>query len=120
MESKKKILIAEDVDSNFLLVKIMLRNYDLTRAVNGIEAVDLAKNGQFDLILMDVMMPDMDGIEATKKIREFNTEIPIVALTAVAFEDDKIRCMDAGCNFFLVKPIKMNDLHETLEKFLGK
>jgi CheY-like chemotaxis protein len=120
MDSNKKILIAEDVDSNFLLVKIMLRKYDLTRALNGVEAVDLAKTGQFDLILMDVMMPEMDGIEATKKIREFDQKTPIVALTAVAFEDDKLRCLEAGCNYFLTKPIKMNDLHDTLKKYLGE
>ena len=113
-DRKLKILVAEDNDSNFLLVRNILKDYDLLRVTNGVEAVEEIRNGRFDFVLMDLKMPVMDGLVATRKIREFNSDIPIVALTANAFDADRASTMDAGCNAFLSKPVKQKQLFELL------
>lgn len=113
-DRKLKILVAEDNDSNFLLVRNILKDYDLLRVTNGVEAVEEIRNGKFDFVLMDLKMPVMDGLVATRKIREFNSDIPIVALTANAFDTDRTSAMDAGCNAFLPKPVKRKQLFELL------
>ena len=113
---KMKILVAEDNDSNFSLVQHILKDYELLRAVNGVEAVEEVRNRNFDLVLMDLKMPVMGGLEATRKIREFNSDIPIVALTANAFDADRASAIDAGCNAFLSKPVKRKQL---LDLFSG-
>nr|WP_278706259.1 ATP-binding protein [Bacteroides intestinalis] len=113
-DRKLKILVAEDNDSNFLLVRNILKDYDLLRVTNGVEAVEEIRNGKFDFVLMDLKMPVMDGLVATRKIREFNSDIPIVALTANAFDIDRASAMDAGCNAFLPKPVKRKQLLELL------
>lgn len=107
-----RVLIAEDNDSNYSLVRHMLKDYNLTRVENGVDAVEKVRCEKFDLVLMDLKMPVMDGLEATRKIREFNVEIPIIALTANAFDSDKTNALDAGCNAFLAKPIKKRQLLE--------
>ena len=113
-DRKLRILVAEDNDSNFLLVRNILKDYDLLRVTNGVEAVEEIRNGKFDFVLMDLKMPVMDGLVATRKIREFNSDIPIVALTANAFDTDRASAMDAGCNAFLPKPVKRKQLFELL------
>ena len=113
-DRKLRILVAEDNDSNFLLVRNILKDYDLLRVTNGVEAVEEIRNGKFDFVLMDLKMPVMDGLVATRKIREFNSDIPIVALTANAFDTDRASAMDAGCNAFLPKPVKRKQLCELL------
>lgn len=115
-----KILIAEDNDSNYLLVQQILKNYDITRVLNGAEAVQAVRDGNFDLVLMDMKMPIMGGLEATRRIREFDPEMPIIALTANAFDSDRTLAMEAGCNAFLTKPLKKSELLELFaigEKF---
>ncbi|MCU6768751.1 response regulator [Barnesiella propionica] len=107
-----KILIAEDNDSNYLLVQHILKNYHLTWVKNGAEAVNKVRDEHFNLVLMDLKMPVMGGVEATRRIREFNTGIPIIALTANAFDSDKASALDAGCNAFLSKPLKKDQLLE--------
>lgn len=115
----KKILIAEDVDSNFLLVKaLLIKDYKILRACNGKEAVQLFEENTPDLILMDIKMPEMDGLEATRVIRKKSAAIPIIALTAFAFEMDKIAAENAGCNSFLTKPVSPEKLKETLGRYL--
>lgn len=117
MQQLKKILVAEDVDSNFILLKNMIGgNYVLLWAKDGYEAVEMYKRDQPDLILMDIKMPRMDGLEATRIIRSYSNEIPIIALTAYAFEADRERALEAGCNDFVTKPVS----EEMLEKALGK
>lgn len=92
----RRILLAEDTDSNYLLVKVILKEYTLVRVNNGLEAVELLRKIPFDLVLMDIRMPIMDGLEATIRIREYNKQIPIIAFTANAYDSDKIRAMNAG------------------------
>lgn len=117
----KRILVAEDNESNSLMVFSSLRNlYDLIRAHNGKEALDIMKTQSVDLILMDLKMPEMDGVEATRKIREFNMNIPIVALTAYAFEEDRARAIEAGCNGILTKPVHRSILLDTVQSYLEK
>lgn len=110
-----KILAAEDNDSNYLLLTSIFKGYNITRANNGADALLLLKNGDFDLVLMDIRMPVMDGIEATREIRTFNKDIPIIAVTANAFESDKQEAIEAGCNDFISKPISKAKLFETLK-----
>lgn len=112
-----KILVAEDNDSNFLLVKAILKQHELVRAVNGEIAVDLMKEGDFDIVLMDMKMPIMDGLQATKTIRMTNTDVPIIALTANAFDSDRINALNAGCNDFITKPLKKNELLEIIDNY---
>lgn len=107
-----KILIAEDNDSNYLLVRHILKDYNLTRALDGADAVWKARNESFDLILMDMKMPVMGGLEATRRIREFNAKVPIIALTANTFDSDKGSAIEAGCNAFLAKPLSKKQLLE--------
>ena len=111
---KIRILVAEDNDSNYSLVRHILKDYDLIRAENGVEAVERIRNEQFSFVLMDMKMPVMGGLEATRRIREFNTQIPIIALTANAFDSDRAGAADAGCNAFLAKPVKKSQLFELL------
>jgi len=116
---KKVILVAEDVDSNYLLLKAFIgKSYELIHANNGKEAVEKFKEYSPDLILMDIKMPYMDGLEATRIIRESSADVPIIALTAFAFDADKKRAMEAGCNDFLTKPVAKSVLEETIEKYL--
>ena len=111
-----KILIAEDNESNYSLVQHILKSYHLTHVQNGAEAVNKVREEEFDLVLMDMKMPVMGGLEATRKIREFNNRIPIIALTANAFDADRISALDAGCNEFLAKPLKKSQLLELFSK----
>ena len=116
----KKILVAEDTDSNFLLVSIILRKeYTVLRAYNGIEAIDVYKKEQPDLILMDIKMPEMDGLEASRAIRDIDPEIPIIALTANAFDSDKQKAIDAGCNDYMAKPIVVGQLTAMIKKYIS-
>lgn len=113
----KKILVAEDNDSNYLLVTVILRGkFEIERANNGKEAVEMMQSRTYDYVLMDIRMPIMDGLEATKHIREFNTYTPIIAVTAYAFESDKRNAMQSGFNDFLEKPIDKKKLLSILEE----
>ncbi|MEG2120658.1 MAG: response regulator [Rikenellaceae bacterium] len=113
-----EILVAEDNDSNFLLIKNILKEYHLTRAITGLEAVEKVKTQYFDFVFMDIKMPIMNGLDATSNIRKFNSTIPIVALTANAFNEDKEAALKAGCNHFMTKPITKRELIAVLSKFI--
>ena len=114
----KKILVAEDVESNFILLKNLIgREYTLLWAKDGVEAIEMYKQYQPDLILMDIKMPRMDGLEATHIIRSYSKEVPIIALTAYAFETDKELALEMGCNDFVTKPVSQEALEKALEKF---
>ena len=115
---KPLILIAEDVESNYKLLEIILKKeYELLWAKNGREAVDYALEHHPDAVLMDIKMPVMNGLDATKIIRGENKEIPIIMQTAYAFSSDKENAMNAGASEVLVKPITLSILRNTLTKY---
>ena len=115
------ILVAEDEDSNFELVKIVLsKRYRLVRAVNGIEAVTLCDEEQPNLVLMDIRMPGMNGLDATRIIKEVNHDIPVIALSAYAFDENIREAKTAGCDEFMAKPFRVEDLLDTVEKYVKK
>ena len=119
--SKAKLLIAEDNKNNFLLIEWVLKDeYQILRASDGDETLRLFETEHPDVILMDVKMPVMDGIMATKIIREKNADIPIIALTAQAYESDRQMAFDAGCNGFISKPINVSDFRKELDEILEK
>ncbi len=115
----RTILVAEDVESNYLLLKAIIgKIYTLVHAWDGQEAIDLFKQSNPDLILMDIKMPVLDGLAATRVIRAESKEVPIIALTALAFYDDRVKALEAGCNDYLTKPLSANLLKETIAKYL--
>jgi CheY-like chemotaxis protein/serine phosphatase RsbU (regulator of sigma subunit) len=118
----KKILIAEDVDFNYLLLVEALKptKVQIARVVNGMEAVQFCKTNETDLVLMDIRMPVMDGIEATKKIRVFNKLIPIIAQTANGESKDLEDIQNAGCNDYIAKPINLKSFLSVIRKHLIK
>jgi len=115
-----KILIAEDDEASGMLVEISVKRFakEILIVRNGFEAVDVCRNNpDLDLILMDIQMPQMNGHEATREIREFNKEVVIIAQTAYALSGDKEKAIDAGCTDYLSKPIKRDKLEEMIEKY---
>jgi CheY-like chemotaxis protein len=118
--NSQTLLIAEDDEVNFYLLKnILSKEYNIIHAKNGEESIWLLKeNPAISLILMDIKMPgEFDGLEATKKIREFNTEIPIIAQTAYAQNSDKIEALEAGCNDYISKPFSAGKLRSIISKY---
>ena len=125
--SGKSVLLVEDNELNLEIAKMLLEDEKMvvTTAENGKEAVDIVSRlvpGRFDFIFMDIMMPVMDGLEATRQIRTLNRmdtkEIPIIAMTANAFQDDIRECIDAGMNGHIAKPIQVDKLLSMLAEFI--
>ena len=117
----KTILIAEDNDSNFILMTYILKKYyQYERAKNGQEAVEMVDKNDYDIVLMDIKMPVMNGLEATKAIKEKHPDLPIIALTANAFDSDRQLALEAGCNDFLSKPVSSELCLKTIKKFVGE
>jgi len=117
----KVILVAEDETSNFELVKATLSktNAKILWVKNGTEAIDECKNNKnIDLVLMDIRMPIMNGYEATKRIKKFRPDIPIVSLTAYAMADDMEKSLEAGCDDYISKPIKPQGLIDKISLYL--
>lgn len=112
----RKILIVEDNESNYRLLQRILTQYEIEWAHNGIEAIDRVAKSHYDVVLMDIKMPIMDGLDATRQIRKFNSAIPIIAVTANAYAIDKEDALRAGCNDFLAKPIMAEDVYNLLAK----
>lgn len=102
----------------FAVKDIVRKRCNLLWAKDGEDAVNQFKEHQPDLILMDIKMSHMDGLEATRLIRSYSKEVPIVALTAFAFESDKDRAIEAGCDDFLTKPVSQNALEKVLDKYV--
>jgi len=123
-EEKLKILLVEDNKLNQILTKKILEklNFELTIANNGQEAVEMACIQKYDLILMDLHMPIMNGIDATKTIREskqsLSKSVPIIALTGAALNNEKATCMEVGMNDYLTKPIDVKLLEETIKIYI--
>lgn len=119
--SDKVILVVEDVDTNKLFFDAALRktNARILWATDGQEAIDIFKANKVDLILMDLQLPVMDGYTATREIKAINSKVPIIAQTAHVMSGEKERCIQAGCDDYLSKPIRLNLLMETLAKYLN-
>ncbi|WP_419213526.1 response regulator [Maribacter sp. X9] len=120
MNTKCKILIAEDEEINFFLLKLWIQDsYCIIHAKNGEEAIKLLnENPNINLVIMDIRMPYMNGIEATKTIRETNATIPIIAHTAYAMNDEHTSIMEAGFNDILIKPSNKDSIIQMLKKYL--
>mgnify|MGYP000794862924 FL=1 len=119
-EKQACILIAEDTDSNYdLLNAILGKNYRLVHAHDGMEAVIMYDEVKPDLILMDIKMPNLDGLEATKIIRELSATVPIIVQSAYAYPQDQKAAKEAGCSDFISKPIVQSELKKMLNKWLS-
>lgn len=120
--ASKHILLVEDMLTNQLIARKYFEKmgHRVEVANNGREALDLVQSMKFDLVYMDLQMPEMDGLTATKRIRELGNEfatLPIVAMTANASNDDRVKCMQAGMNDFLPKPVQLSALMEMTQKW---
>ncbi|NLH17481.1 MAG: PAS domain S-box protein [Phycisphaerae bacterium] len=115
-----RVLVAEDVKTNQMLVRILLNQVGLQPVMveDGQAALEQALRHDFDLILMDMQMPRLNGFEATRKLRHQGVRVPIVALTAAAIKGDEDKCLQAGCDEYLTKPIDRTELHRVLTKYL--
>lgn len=117
------ILVCDDEKDIVSALSIYLKSdgYQVYKAYNGKEALELVQKGDIHLVLMDIMMPEMDGLEATREIRALEREdaknVPIIAMTANAFVEDKVKSLEAGMNDHLTKPLQANLLIETLIKY---
>ena len=115
------VLVAEDTDSNFLLVSLILKKgYEVLRAHNGAEAVRMCREFAPDVVLMDMKMPVMDGLEATRQIREAGSSVPIIAVTAYAYDSDRAKALDVGCDDYIAKPLTGDVLKKKLRKHLKR
>jgi CheY-like chemotaxis protein len=116
----KKILVAEDNDSNYMLMTFILKkHYEFERARNGQEAVDMVDTMKPDMVMMDLKMPVMDGFEATRQIKAKCPDLPVVVLTANAFDVDREAAEEAGCDEFLSKPISSQKCLDMIAKYVG-
>ena len=124
---KVRILLADDTEDNRILFTHYLKNgpYEIIEAENGLEALNKVKSEKFDIVFMDVQMPEMDGYAATAAIREWEEKehrprLPIIALTAHALSDDKEKSMRAGCDDHITKPFKKDTLLTEINRFIGQ
>lgn len=119
-DKRKKILVVEDIESNFAQLNILLnKEYIISWVRNGQEAINSFIREKPDLILMDIRMPIMDGIQATEKIRTISLTVPIIAVTAYAFYTEQQQAIQAGCNAVISKPYSLERLKETIESYIG-
>jgi PAS domain S-box-containing protein len=116
-----RILLAEDSEDNQNLIKLLLKATDVQLSIvaTGKAAIEAALAGDYDLVLMDMQMPEIDGVEATRYLRQAGYSRPIISLTANAMEEDRRRCLSAGASAFLTKPIDVNRFHDTLAQYLA-
>ena len=119
------ILLAEDHRLNRRLALTLLerRGHRVTVAVDGVEALDAIERGPFDLVLMDIHMPNMDGLEATRRIRAADapwSTVPIIAVTALSSPDDRERCFAAGVDEFVEKPLRIELLEEAIRRVIDR
>jgi CheY-like chemotaxis protein len=116
-------MIADDDAPSLLLIEAILRPLSrvILKATNGSEAIKICQeNSDFDVILMDIKMPVVDGLSATKEIRRFNKDVIIIAQTAFAFPGDREMALEVGCNDYITKPIDRSELISIIQKHFGK
>jgi CheY-like chemotaxis protein len=116
-----EILVAEDCKNNQALIKLLLERTGLkvTIAEDGVQAVEQARSRSFDIIFMDIQMPNMNGYDATKILRKEGLRTPIIALTAHAIKGDDEKCIAAGCDDYLPKPINRTKLYDIVSRYLS-
>jgi len=119
--SDKKILVVEDDEMNYLYLSqiFKLTKGEITRARNGKEALEFAEQNKYDLILMDIQLPDVNGNVVTKKIRAFDKSTPIIAQTASRTPDETDDSLEAGCTEILVKPFTIDDFSRLMENYIN-
>lgn len=117
-------MLADDSDENRILIQVYLKKfpYQIDMAINGCEAYEMFIKNQYDIVLMDMQMPEMDGYEATRRIRAWEkmqnqAATPIVALTGFALKEEQEKCLSAGCTFHAAKPIKKATLLEIISSY---
>ena len=116
----KKILVVEDNENNLYLIRYILEKngYEVIIAINGIDGVEMATHAKPDLVIMDIQLPDIDGHEATRRIRAAGSELPIIALTSYALAGDKEKALAAGCTGYLTKPINPETIVSEIKNYL--
>jgi len=119
-KNKPALLVVDDDPGHRTTLRTVMKswNYSINEAENGQKAVEMAKQAPFDLILMDIKMPKMNGYIATKKIKEKNPDIPVIAITAHALKGDKETSIEHGCDAYISKPINIENLLELIEQLL--
>jgi CheY-like chemotaxis protein len=118
--SRKVILVVEDNHISFKLISAVLGQVQATvvHASNGQQAIDLcASEEHYDLVLMDVQMPEVNGLEATREIKRLRPDLVVVATTANAYTEDEIACRQAGCDAFIPKPLNFRNMFELMQSF---
>jgi CheY-like chemotaxis protein len=119
----KNILVVEDEETNWFLIREILEGYQaiLTWADIGFKAIDLIKSGRnFDVVLMDINLPAMDGLEVTRKILEIRPDLPVIAQTAYALDEEIEKCYNAGCSGHVIKPFTMAELITALYNVMSE
>lgn len=116
----KAILIVEDNDQSYFFFENVLKKsrVKISRAINGKEAIKLCKQNQYDVVLMDIQLPGIDGFETTKRIKKLYPDLPIIAQTAYALAGEKERCLNAGCDNYIPKPIKIPELLSLISTYI--
>ena len=120
---KLNFLVAEDDETSGVLISILIRKFanEIINVQNGRDAVKACHdNHDIDVILMDIQMPEMNGYEATRQIRQFNTKVVIIALTAFALTGDREKAIETGCNDYISKPVRKDELTGLIQKYFGK
>jgi len=119
----KKVLVVEDNQISFKLMLAVLSqvHVEVVHALNGRDAIDLCSGERpFDLVLMDMQMPEVNGLEATRKIKQLHPDLPVIATTANTYFEDEVACKEAGCDAFLTKPLKFRQLFEQMQLFFER
>jgi two-component system cell cycle response regulator DivK len=121
--SGKKILVVEDTLMSFKLMKTILSRVhaDVEHACNGASAIEMCReNDRFDMVIMDLQMPGIGGLDATREIKKFRPRLPVIAATANTFDDEEKSCREAGCDGFITKPFKFERLFEIIHDLLQR
>ncbi len=116
--TKIKVLVVEDDDMNYIYLRQVFKilGSELVRVSKGKKAIEKCKDSHFDLVMMDIQLPDINGYEVTKAIRKSNPDIPIIAQTASKNPEDHEKALESGCNLVLVKPYKIDDIRDIIQK----
>ena len=121
--SGRKVLVVEDTLMSFKLIKAVLTQVkaDVDHAVDGSKAIEMCSgDNSYDLVVMDIQMPGIDGLEATRAIKEIHPDLPVIAATANTFEDEEAASREAGCDDFITKPLKFVTLFEKMQRLFDR